>query len=246
MRNAIVTGASRGLGLAIACRLAESGYRVAAIARNRTDELQFAMDRVGDATAGRGSIVFRSFDLSELSALPDLARSLHKELGGFHCLVNNAGLGTTGTLATMPDHRVEQLIRLNVSSPILFTKYVVRAMMVSGGSRIVNIASIVASTGYTGMSVYSATKASLVGFTRSLARELGPLGITVNAVAPGFIATEMTKEMSSAQRDRVARRSALGRLAQIQDIADAVDFLVGDHAANITGTVITVDAGGTA
>jgi 3-oxoacyl-[acyl-carrier protein] reductase len=119
-------------------------------------------------------------------------------------------------------------------------------MMADGGGRIVNVSSIVNFTGFTGLAVYGATKASLVGFTRSLAREVGKLGITVNAVAPGFVDTEMTEGLVEDQRARIIRRSALGRLVTVEDIAHAVEFLLSAHAANITGTVLTVDAGATA
>jgi 3-oxoacyl-[acyl-carrier protein] reductase len=119
-------------------------------------------------------------------------------------------------------------------------------MMAQGSGRIVNITSVVASTGYSGLSAYSATKASLIGFTRSLAREVGKLGITVNAVAPGFIDTEMTHSLTDGERAKIARRSALQRLADIDDVANAVAFLISDKARNITGTVLTVDAGNTA
>jgi 3-oxoacyl-[acyl-carrier protein] reductase len=119
-------------------------------------------------------------------------------------------------------------------------------MMADGGGRIVSISSIIASTGYSGLSVYAATKASLLGFTRSLAREVGRAGVNVNAVAPGFVATEMTKSMTDEDRQRVERRSALKRLVDVEDVANAVDFLLGDGSRNITGTVITVDAGNTA
>jgi 3-oxoacyl-[acyl-carrier protein] reductase len=154
-------------------------------------------------------------------------------------------------LATMPAAQIEELIRLNTLSPIVLTKHVVRAMMVDGGGhnaggRIVNVASIVAATGFSGLSVYSATKASLIGFTKSLAREVGRLGITVNAVAPGFVDTAMTEGLEGAHRDQVMRRSPLHRLADIDDVANAVAFLIGDAGRNITGTVLTVDAGSTA
>jgi 3-oxoacyl-[acyl-carrier protein] reductase len=142
--------------------------------------------------------------------------------------------------------QIERLTRINVLSPILLTKYAVRAMMTAQGGRIVNISSVVAFTGYSGLSAYSATKASLVGFTRSLARELGPLGITVNAVAPGFVDTEMTQELGQKQRAQLVRRSALRRLPEIEDVANAVAFLLDEKARNITGTLVTVDAGSTA
>jgi 3-oxoacyl-[acyl-carrier protein] reductase len=129
---------------------------------------------------------------------------------------------------------------------MVMSKYVVRSMMADGGGRIVNIASIVASTGYSGLSVYSATKASLIGFTRSLAREVGRLGVNVNAVAPGFVDTDMTQSLTAEHREQIVRRSALRRLVDVDDVANAVEFLLSDKAKNITGTVITVDAGNTA
>jgi 3-oxoacyl-[acyl-carrier protein] reductase len=146
----------------------------------------------------------------------------------------------------MHNSKIEELVRLNTLSPIVFTKYVVRAMMADGGGRIVNVASIVAFTGYSGLSVYSATKASMLGFTRSLAREVGRMSVNVNAVAPGFLDTDMTQGMADDQRAKVARRSALQRLPLLDDVANAVEFLLGNKANGITGTVLTVDAGSTA
>ncbi len=146
----------------------------------------------------------------------------------------------------MHNAKIEELIRVNTLSPIVLTKYVVRAMMADGAGRIVNVASIIGATGYSGLSVYGASKASMIGFTRSLAREVGPLGITVNAVAPGFLATDMTHALAAEQREKIVRRSALHRLAEVDDVANAVEFLLSDKARNITGTVLTVDAGATA
>jgi 3-oxoacyl-[acyl-carrier protein] reductase len=160
--------------------------------------------------------------------------------------VNNAGTSTDGVLALTSIQSIEQVVRLNTISPMVLTKQVVRGMMADGGGRIVNMSSIVAGTGYSGLSVYAATKASMVGFTRSLAREVGRMGVTVNAVAPGFVDTEMTQTMTDEQRQRVARRSALNRLVEVADVANAVEFLLSDGAKNITGTVLTVDAGNTA
>jgi 3-oxoacyl-[acyl-carrier protein] reductase len=128
----------------------------------------------------------------------------------------------------------------------MLSKYAVRAMMTRGEGRIVNISSIIGFTGYSGLSVYGATKAAMLGFTRSLAREVGRLGVTVNAVAPGFMETEMTAGMTDEQRGKIAKRSALQRLVDVEDVAASVTFLMSDAARNITGTVMTVDAGNTA
>lgn len=244
MQNVIVTGGSRGLGLAMARTLAQADYRVIAIARKVTEELTAASRAAADG--GRGAIEFRACDLSELGGISALVKSLRADFGPLYGLINNAGLGTGGLLSTMRDQDIQRLIQLNTLSPILLSKYVVRSMMSQRDGRIVNIASIVASTGYTGLSVYSATKASLIGLTRSLAREVGQLGITVNAIAPGFIATEMTHALDEGALEKIARRSALKRMADPIDVARSVEFLLGDGGRSITGTVITVDAGNTA
>jgi 3-oxoacyl-[acyl-carrier protein] reductase len=244
LRNVIVTGASRGLGLAITEALAASGYRVLAIARSSSGELQ-ALCSVA-AQGGRGAVQFYPFDLLEIAAMPQLVRHLRQEVGPLYALVNNAGLGTAGVLAMMRDEQIEKLIRLNTLSPIVLTRHVVRSMMSERAGRIVNMSSIVAMTGYQSLSVYSATKASLIGFTRALAREVGQLGITVNAVAPGFVDTEMTRELDARQREQIIRRSALRRMPEPTDVAATVRFLLSEEARNITGTTLTVDAGNTA
>jgi 3-oxoacyl-[acyl-carrier protein] reductase len=244
MQNVIVSGGSRGLGLAMARALSAAGYRVLALARKSTDELAAASRAAADG--GRGAIEFRACDLSELSQIAPLVKALRTDFGPIYGLINNAGLGSSGLLSTMRDRDIERLIQLNTVSPILLSKYVVRSMMTQRAGRIINIASIVASTGYAGLSVYSATKASLIGFTRSLAREVGQLGITVNALAPGFIATEMTDELNDSQRQQIARRSALKRMAEPLDVARSIEFLLSDAGRNITGTTLTVDAGNTA
>jgi 3-oxoacyl-[acyl-carrier protein] reductase len=244
VRNVIVTGASRGLGLAIASTLAASGYRVLAVARNESEALRELM--AAALKAGNGEVQFHRFDLLETAAMGAFVAALRKAVGPLYGLINNAGVGTPGVLAMMPDAQIENLIRLNTLSPLVLTKYVVRSMMSERAGRIVNISSVVASTGYQGLSAYSATKAAFVGFTRSLAREVGELGITVNTVAPGFVATEMTRELTPAHRAQIARRSALRRLPEAEDVAAAVAFLLSEQARNITGTTLTVDAGNTA
>jgi len=244
MHNVLVTGGSRGIGLAIAQRLAGAGYHVIAIARRESAELRAAIDAA--AKAGNGRIAFRAFDLSATDAIPGFVKSLRDEFGAIYGLVNNAGVGTEGLLATMHNSEIEALTRLNVLSPIILTKYIVRHMMADGGGRVINMSSIIASTGYNGLSVYGATKAAATGFTRSLAREVGKLGITVNAIAPGFIDTELTHSLGPEQRQRIAGRSALRRLPETDDVASMVEYLLGEGGRNITGTVLTVDAGNTA
>ena len=234
MDSVLVTGASRGLGAAIAERLAADGLHVIAVARKVKETS--ATDRVTPV----------AFDLADTAAIPDFVRSLRQRFGPIYGLVNNAGLGTEGLLANMPDSDIEALIRLNTLSPIILSKYVVRGMMSQSRGRVVNIASIVATTGFNGLAAYAATKASLVGFTRSLAREVGRVGVTVNAIAPGFIDTEMTRGLPEKERERIVARSALRRLAEPSDVAAMASYLIGEAGRNISGAVLTVDAGGTA
>ena len=245
MRSVVVTGGSRGLGLGIACRLAGAGYQVIAVARRESAQLASAMSEIRDH--GSGPLIFCPCDLSDLSGIPAFVKHLRKEFGPIYGLVNNAAAGAGSTLALTHDTQIEQLVRLNVISPLTLTKYILRLMMADGvGGRIVNISSIVSFTGFSGLSVYGATKASMAGFTRSLAREVGPLGINVNAVAPGFVETDMTVGLGDEQRNQIVRRSALRRLVEVEDIAEAVEFLLGKGSKNVTGSVLTVDAGATA
>jgi 3-oxoacyl-[acyl-carrier protein] reductase len=244
MRNVIVTGGSRGIGLGIARKLVQSGFRAIVIARKQSAEFEAASLEMEQAHPG--SIHFVPFDLAALESIPELVKKLRKDFGPIYGLVNNAGMSADGVLALTSTHQIEAVVRLNTTSPIVLTKYVVRFMMADGGGRIVNISSVAAFTGYNGLSVYAATKASLIGFTRSLAREVGRAGVNVNAVAPGFVSTEMTQSLTEESRQRIVRRSALKRLVEVDDVANAVDFLFNDGARNITGTVVTVDAGNTA
>jgi 3-oxoacyl-[acyl-carrier protein] reductase len=244
MRNVIVTGGSRGLGLGIARRLAECGFRAIVIARTETEELAKAQREANAAQPG--SFSFVPFDLAEIEGISALVKKLRKDLGQIYGLVNNAGTSSDGALALMSTRKIEEMVRLNTTSPIVLTKHVVGLMMSDGGGRIVNIASVAAITGYSGLAAYSATKASLVGFTRSLGREVGRMGINVNAVVPGFFDSDMTRRLTKELRQQIARRSALKRLVEIEDVVHAVEFLLGDRSKNITGTILTVDAGNTA
>ena len=161
-------------------------------------------------------------------------------------LVNNAAVGFEGALGVMHNAKLEEMMRVNTLSPIVLTKYVVRSMMADGAGSVVNVASIIGFTGYSGLAAYAATKSSMLGFTRSLAREVGRLGITVNAVAPGFLATDMTSIFTEEQRKQIVRRTALRRFPEVEDVANAVEYLLSDKARNVTGTVLTIDSGATA
>ncbi len=244
MHNVVVTGGSRGLGLSIVRRLTAEGYRTFAVARKMSDKLASAMEQAEQSRPG--SLHFIPFDLGDIEDIPNLVKTLRKDFGPIYGLVNNAALGLDGALALMHNSQIEHLIRVNTLSPIILTKYVVRHMMADGGGRVVNVSSIIGFTGYSGLSVYAATKASMIGFTRSLAREVGRRGVNVNAVAPGFMDTDMTQGLAGEVREQVARRSALRRLPDVEDVANAVEFLLGAKAKSITGTVLTVDAGATA
>jgi 3-oxoacyl-[acyl-carrier protein] reductase len=242
MRKVIVTGGSRGIGLAIADRLAASGeYSVIAVARRETDDLRRAI-----RARGEDRLHFRAFDLGEIDKISVFVKELRTAFGSIYGLVNNAGISKEGLLATMHNSDIEAVIRLNVLSPVVLTKYVARHMMAEGVGRIINISSIVASTGYNGLSVYATSKAAAIGFTHSLAREVGKVGVTVNAIAPGFIATELTNSLGEEGRRRITGRSALRRLPETEDVASLVEYLLGEGGRNITGAVMTVDAGNTA
>jgi 3-oxoacyl-[acyl-carrier protein] reductase len=242
MDNVLVTGASRGIGLAIATRLAREGFCVTGVARKPSDAFAQAAAEV----SGAGALHFEPFDLTDVAAIPAFVREIKERRGSIFGLVNNAGVGASGLLANASNADIEALLRLNTLAPIVLTKYVARGMMAEGRGRIVNIASIVAATGYSGLAVYSASKAALVGFTRALAREVGRVGVTVNAIAPGFVDTELTRGLEAAQRERIVARSALRRLIEAEDVAAMAAMLMGDGGRNVTGSVLTVDAGATA
>lgn len=231
----IVTGTSSGLGAATAKRLLREGFTVVGIARRPVEAGEFG-DRYAHVRA----------DLGELEGLPKLVRGILAEHGPPFGLVNNAAVGLDGILPTMHNSQISRVIELDLLSPILLTKYVSRPMLSRGRGRIVNVSSIAARTGFRGLSVYAAAKAGLEGFTRSLARDLGPRGVTVNCVAPGFADTEMTQSLGADDLDRIKTRSPLARLATPDEVAGAIAYLLSADAAGVTGTVVTVDAGSTA
>jgi len=240
MKNVIVTGSAKGLGLEISQQLVSSGYRVIGISRTPTNEFDKLQKEYPN------QVCFYQFDFINTQDIAALVRNITKEHGRIYGLINNAALGHDGVLATMHETDISSLIKVNVEAPILLTKYVSRSMLLNKTGRIINVGSIIGSTGFNGLSVYGATKSALGGFTKSLARELGRAQITVNTLAPGYMETHMTEGLVGDKLDKIKRRSCLGRLANVNDAASAALFLISENASGITGTTFTVDAGSTA
>lgn len=240
MRNIIITGATRGLGLAMVARLLrEDGYRIITIGRHETPELAALIATHPDR------VVWRPYDLADLDGIPALVTGITREVGPLYGLVNNAALGLDGVLATQHASDIARALRINLESPILLTKYACRTMLTQRRGRIINVSSIIASTGFNGLSVYGATKAGLEGFTRSLSRELGRAQITVNCLAPGYMETDMTAGLQGEKLTSIRRRAPLG-LPAPADVAGAVVYLMSDEAQMLTGSVVTIDGGSTA
>lgn len=236
----LLTGASKGLGLALARKLLSLDYTVVGVSRTLSEEYKHLMAEYPK------HLHFKAYDFSDTDGISALVKQLIKEYGRPYALINNAALGNDGVLATMHEKDIESMIKVNVTAPILLAKYVSRSMLLNREGRIVNVGSIIGSTGFNGLSVYGATKSAMEGFSRSLSRELGKANITVNTLAPGYMETAMTEGLQGDKLAAIKRRSPLGRLASVDDAANAVEFLLSAGAASITGSVLTVDAGSTA
>ena len=241
-RTVIITGGSRGLGAGLVAAFLADGDRVATCSRSATP----ATDAWGKDPDLDGRFFFQALDLSERPATSDFVHNVLERFGRVDVLVNNAGLAREGVLGLFLDDDVDAVIDLNLKGTIHITRLVVRRMLRQGSGRVINISSIVGLSGYRGLSVYGATKAALDGFTRALARELGPRGITVNSVAPGYLRTEMSHGLDDEQLDQIVRRTPAGRLGEPEDVAAAVRFLTSDDASFVTGHTFVIDGGLTA
>ena len=236
-RIALMTGASRGIGQAIAKRLANEGYLV-----------------IGTATSEKGAATVNDYlqelggagrvlNVQDTEQINQLFDSIEKEFGNVQVLVNNAGITEDGLLMRMDDNAWERVLDVNLTSVFRTSKRAIKGMMKARQGRIINITSVVAAMGNAGQTNYTASKAGIEGFTRSLAREIGSRQITVNCVAPGFIDTDMTKDLDEALIQSMLNAVPLARLGKPEDIAAAVNFLASEEAGYITGTVLDVNGG---
>ncbi len=237
---ALVTGGSRGIGRAVALKLAENGADVAINYAGNTaaaEEVKAAVEKLGRrAMLVQGSV-------ADTDGVQAIVNQVVKELGRLDILINNAGITRDGLLMRMKEADWDAVLETNLKGVFNCSKAVMRTMMKQKSGRIVNMASVVGEMGNAGQANYAAAKAGVIGFTKSLAKEVASRGITVNAVAPGFIATDMTKVLTDDQKAEMAKTIPLGRAGQPEDVANAVLFLVSDEAAYITGQVLNVDGG---
>jgi 3-oxoacyl-[acyl-carrier protein] reductase len=236
---ALVTGAARGLGRCIAESLAGAGAKVACIDVN-TETLA---DTVAAIRAAGGTAEPIACDVTQSERVGETVDEVIKLWGGLHILVNNAGITRDNVIVRMKDEQWDAVININLRGTFLFTRAAARPMMKARGGRIINIASVSGLMGNPGQVNYSASKAGVIGLTRTVSRELASRNVTVNAVAPGFIATDMTAALGEDILQEVRKQIPLGRLGDPQDVADAVLFLASDAASFITGHVLTVDGG---
>ncbi|HHJ39193.1 MAG: beta-ketoacyl-ACP reductase [Methylothermaceae bacteria B42] len=238
-RVALVTGASRGIGRAIALQLAKDGLVV--IGTATTDQGAEKISQAISEAGGKGE--GKVLNVTDADQMHALIQAIGKEYGAPTVLVNNAGITRDNLLMRMKDEEWEAVINTNLSSVFRLCKACLRGMMKSRWGRIVNIGSVVGATGNAGQANYAAAKAGLVGFTKSLAKEVGSRNITANTVAPGFIDTDMTRELPEEQRQALLQSIPLGRLGDVQEIADVVSFLCSDKAGYITGETLHVNGG---
>ena len=236
---ALVTGASRGIGQAIALELAAQGATVIGTATSDSGAEAITAYLKEAGNAGRGV----RLQVTEEGATDAVVDAISKEFGDIAILVNNAGITRDNLLMRMKDEEWDDIFATNLRPVYKLSKAVMRGMMKARWGRIINIASVVGATGNAGQTNYSAAKAAMFGFTKSLAKEIGSRGVTVNAVAPGFIDTDMTKGLPEEQKAKLVENIALGRLGSPQDIADAVGFLASDKAGYVTGNTLHVNGG---
>jgi len=237
-QTALITGAGRGIGKTIAVRLAELGSDIAIADMNPVDD-----DVLKEIKKNGSKCLAYQLDVTDVKAVESVVKEIIDETGGIHILVNNAGITQDNLFMRMKPEQWLQVIDVNLNGVFHVTKSVIRTMIKQHSGRIVNISSVVGFSGNPGQVNYSSTKSGLIGFTKSLSREVGTRGITVNAVAPGFINTAMTQALNESQQQAILSQIPLGRMGEAEDIANAVTFLASEEASYITGTVLHVNGG---
>lgn len=235
----LVSGGSRGLGKQIIQHFLDHNFIVATFSRSETDFIK----QISEDESYKNNFYWESIDAQDYKALKNFVFKIYKKYGRIDGLINNAGTTLEQLLPITRESEIDAVIRLNLGSVIHLSKYVSGVMLNQNGGVIINISSIVGLRGFKGTSVYGASKAAVDGFTRSLARELGSKGIRVNSIAPGFMDTDMTKNMSEGKKNQIIRRTPLGRLGKVEDMVGLVRFLISPDAAFITGQTFTVDGG---
>ena len=237
-QTALITGAGRGIGKTIAVKLAESGLDIAIADMNPvSDDVLREIEEYGTKC-----LAFQ-LDVTDVESVDSVVKKILNDTGGIHVLVNNAGITQDSLFMRMKPEQWSQVIDVNLNGVFHVTKAVIRTMVKQHSGRIINISSVVGFSGNPGQVNYSSTKSGLIGFTKSLSREVGTRGITVNAVAPGFINTAMTQALNESQQQAILSQIPLGRMGEAEDIANAVAFLASEEASYITGTVLHVNGG---
>lgn len=239
-RVALVTGASRGIGRAIAIALAEDGHDVAV---NYSTSPGPAAEVVSEIESKGGRASAHGADVSDTGAVESMVKEVNEGLGPIEILVNNAGITADNLLLRMSPEDFDRVLAVNLRSAFLCTRLAVKTMLKARWGRIISIASVAGITGNPGQANYAASKAGLIGFTKSVAKEVGSRGITANVIAPGFIETDMTGALGEEARTLVLGSVSLGRFGQPEEVAAAVAFLASDRAGYITGQVLAVEGG---
>jgi 3-oxoacyl-[acyl-carrier protein] reductase len=236
-KHIVISGGAKGLGFSLAESLLKSGCRVSTFSRGKTRYILELSRKY------KNRFFYREVNITAANNLKSFIRKSISENGDIYGLINNAAVAQEGILATLPEIEIHKMIAINLEGAIRLTRLCLRNMILTPGGRIINISSIIGSRGYNGLSVYSATKAGLDGFTRSLARELGQRQITVNSVAPGYMQTDMSSGLSEDRLKQIVRRTPMKKLAGIEDIIPLVKFLLSESAGMITGQTIMIDGG---
>lgn len=236
----VISGGSRGLGMGLVSHFLANGYCVATYSRQSSP---FIEETQSQFKGEDNRFYWEAVDGADYKKIETFSRNVFKRFGRIDNVINNAGIGTDGILTLMPRHSISQIIAINFESAVQLSRACTKYLLLKKGGAIINISSINGIRGHSGLSVYGATKAALDGFTRGLAKELGPRGIRVNSIAPGYLATEMTEHFTDAQRQRIIRRTPLGRLGRVEDVVSMASFLLSHDAEFITGQTFVVDGG---